>query len=172
MKGNPSEHRAQSNDNSSSRTASEMADCSSNRHPPRQADRQNGRSERLALLGVNPAPSVSLSEDHIRSVLAARRARNSILGEGLFSDPAWDILLELYAAKLGHRRTSTEELARASGTPLSTTNRWITALERHGLARYERDQREGACVRISLTPEGASRMERLANQWGSASVSV
>jgi len=136
-------------------------------------DRQNDRSEKLAsLLQANAALTVSLSEDYIRSVLAARRARRRILGEELFSDPAWDILLELYAAKLGHRQISTEDLARSSGTPLSTTTRWIATLEQHGLARRGRDEKEVVYTQISLTTEGASRLERLADEWGSTFVSI
>ena len=43
----------------------------------------------------NNFPSVTLTEDHIVSILGVRRARADILGQSLFSDPAWDILLEL-----------------------------------------------------------------------------
>lgn len=151
--------------------ASGMADFGGNGSSSGQSDGRNGGSEDLrSLLRAKPQPSVSLSEDHIQSVLAVRRARSSILGEGLFSDPAWDIVLELYAAKLGHRKTSIEDLARVSGAPLSTTRRWITALEEQGLAK--REQTRGSCIWISLTANGASKMERLANQWASAFVSI
>lgn len=173
MKRNPSEYRSHSKRCSNSQKARAIADCGRAQQQAGKSDRHVSRPENVAsLLGAKPTPAVSLTEDHIQSLLAMRRARSSILGGELFSDPAWDILLELYAAKLGHRKASLEELARSSGTPLSTTRRWVAALEGDGLAQQMRDPTEGAYTRISLTAEGVARMERLANQWGSAFVSI
>ena len=173
MKRNPSEHRSHSKGCSDSPEAREIADRGCTQRRPVNSDRQDSPSENVtSLLRAKPTPAVSLTEDHIHSLIAMRRARSSIFGGDLFSDPAWDILLELYAAKLGHRKTSLEDLARSSGTPLSTTGRWVAALDGHGLAQQVRDPTKGACTRICLTAEGVSRMERLANQWGSAFVSI
>ena len=72
---------------------------------------------------------VVLAEDHIMSVLLVRRARNDAVGNGLFSDPGWDILLKLLAADLGSRQITARQLATATETPLSTTLRWIRALQ-------------------------------------------
>lgn len=114
---------------------------------------------------------LSLTEDHIRSVLLVRRARNDILGKNLFSDPAWDILLELYSAKLGGRKMSLEDLARAIETPQSTTKRWIAALEKYALVQSRIDPATNL-RRISLTQEAADKIRRLADHWGSAFVSI
>ena len=113
-----------------------------------------------------------LTEDHILSVLFVRRARGGVLGEDLFSEPAWDILLELYAAKLGGRNMTLSDLARATDTPASVAARWQSALEDHGLTRSTVDPADPARVCISLTAEGSSKMEHLANHWGSAFVSI
>lgn len=113
-----------------------------------------------------------LTEDHILSLLFARRARDAVFGKDLFSDPAYDILLELYAAKLGERSMSLQEIAQAIETPTSTTRRWVAALEHRGLAESAVDQSDPARVLISLTPDGATKLEHLLNHWSSAFLSI
>ena len=115
---------------------------------------------------------LELTEDHIQSVLLVRRARASVLGENLFSDPAWDILLELYAAFLAGRRVTLSELARVTGTPARITARWIQALEQSGNISVDRNQESPFLIYVELSDEGAARMQRLADQWGSAFVSI
>lgn len=124
------------------------------------------------LVGKNHRQLSKLTEDHILSLLAVRRARRTVLGEDLFSDPAWDILLELYAAKLGGRSMSLSGLARAIETPPSTTGRWIAALEDHRLVSSSIDPTDPGRVQVKLTTEGASKMAHLADHWGSAFVSI
>lgn len=114
---------------------------------------------------------LNLTEDHIRSVLLVRRARSDILGKHLFSDPAWDILLELYSARLGGRKMSLGDVARAIETPQTTTKRWIAALEEHALVRSTIDPATNLNW-ISLTDAAAEKVKRLADHWGSAFVSI
>lgn len=114
---------------------------------------------------------LTLTEDHIRSVLLVRRARSDILGHHLFSDPAWDILLELYAAKLGDRRMSLADVARAIDTPQSTTKRWATALEESGLVQSKAGLTDDV-IWLSLTDQGADKLGDLTDHWGSAFLSI
>jgi DNA-binding MarR family transcriptional regulator len=115
---------------------------------------------------------LELTEDHILSVLIARRGREAVLGSNLFSEPAWDLLLELYAAKLGSRSMSLAELAKAIETPHSTTTRWIAVLDGRGLVASERDSAEPQKLWISLTDEGALKMKSLIDRWGAAFLST
>ena len=142
---------------------------------PRRNERHTG-----PLKGINTifdsdlgARRLELTEDHIQSVLLVRRARASVLGEHLFSDPAWDILLELYAASLAGRSVTLSELARVTETPVSIATRWVQALEQSGNVSVDRDP-EGSpfLVYVKLSAEGVSRMQRLADHWGSAFVSI
>lgn len=114
---------------------------------------------------------LSLTEDHIRSVLLIRRARSEVLGEHLFSDPAWDILLELYAAKLGNRTMSLADIARATETPQSTTKRWVAALEDRGLVQSRIDL-ASKMIWLSITEGCADKLGRLTDHWGSAFLSI
>src|SRR5690349_3323953 len=95
--------------------------------------------ERLKQLLSKTSRGRAVKEDHILSVLLVRQARTAVLGSGLFSDPAWDLMLELYAAHLGERTVCLTDLAAAIGTPLSVTERWVTALVERGLAERASD---------------------------------
>jgi DNA-binding MarR family transcriptional regulator len=141
---------------------------------PGEKSRQNLPFEQLKrlLLRKRLRRPLRLTEDHILSLVFARRARGAVFGGGLFSDPAWDILLELYAARLGGRRMSLQDLALAIETPASTTRRWVSVLEHRALIRTLVQTDEPSCIWISLTDEGASRMEHLSNHWASAFVSI
>ena len=111
-------------------------------------------------------PKVQLTEDHVQSVLTVRRGREALFGRKLFSDPAWDVILELYAARLGDRRMSAPELARVIGLPASVIARWVSALVEAGVV--ERGPDETREPTLELTDDGAAKMARLVNQWSSA----
>lgn len=113
-----------------------------------------------------------LTEDHILSVIFVRRARSAVFGTGLFSDPAWDILLELYAARLGKRTMLLPELARATETPVSTTRRWVAALNERDLVNVSTNLMEPDWIRVELTDAAATKLEHLGDHWGSAFVSI
>ncbi len=74
-----------------------------------------------------------LTEGAIRRVQAARRARIKFFPAELFSDPAWDLLLELYACELGEQRVAVTELSAITGVAGTTSLRWICRLEADGL---------------------------------------
>jgi DNA-binding MarR family transcriptional regulator len=97
----------------------------------------------------------------IRMLLKARRRREAIFGEDLFADPAWDILLDMYASQLSQRRTSVTDLCHAAAVPQTTALRWISKLERDGWLRREADPFDARRSRLELTEKGISAMERM-----------
>lgn len=115
---------------------------------------------------------VSLGEDHILSILTVRRARDQIFGRPLFADPAWDILLELYAAHLGARRITVADLIRSIDVPSSTVVRWIRALEEQGFIGPDAQAGQFNSQWVCLTDRGLTRMRQLADHWGSAFLSI
>jgi DNA-binding MarR family transcriptional regulator len=153
-----------------------LEDAKDRTNPPRgrRSRRRKSAFEQLkALLSRKRlGPGVELTEDHVLSILIARRARESALGVNLFSEPAWDLLLELYAARLGARKMSLADLARAIGAPQSTAARWVAVLGDRGLIISESDPRERSGPSVSLTELGASRIEGLTGHWGTAFLSM
>ena len=116
-----------------------------------------------ARLALEPEPEAEpplgtliIDENRIRRLLVARRIRETQLGEELFADPAWDLLLEAFAADLGQKRISISDLCEASTVPHSVTRRWIRKLEEEGWFSPS----ETADQRIELTAEGSARLRR------------
>jgi hypothetical protein len=99
-----------------------------------------------------------LMEDQIKSILDIRRQRSAIFGEGLFSDPAWDILLELLAARLGSRKTTLSSLERIA--PKSVIGRWIAVLEERGLVACDFNPLRSHQFCIQLNDDCADRVIR------------
>lgn len=102
----------------------------------------------------------ALNEALIRRVQKARNVRATFFGENLFADPAWDILLELYACELGQQRLSLSNASAAAGVPATTALRWIQMLVQRNFVARENDPLDARRVWISLTSNGASLMHR------------
>lgn len=94
----------------------------------------------------------------IRQGLLARQQRGRFFNPRLFADPAWDMLLELYAASLTERRMTVSRLAERSGVPLTTALRWIATLEQEELIDREADRFDRRRMFLSLTDKGRSAM--------------
>ena len=114
--------------------------------------------------------SIEVTEDYFQSVLNVRRAREALFDRHLFSDPAWDIILELYAAKLSDRTMSFGELTRAIDVPKSVISRWISALGEAGVVDTGSDPSVTDASSIKLTAQAATKLAQLFGEWGSAFV--
>ena len=64
----------------------------------------------------------------IRAVIRARRLRSQFFPPSMFADPAWDMLLDLAAARLEGRAVAVSSLCIASAVPPTTALRWIKTL--------------------------------------------
>lgn len=109
----------------------------------------------MAPLAGGPCTDAS-----IRAILQARLERASHFPGDLFADPAWDMLLDLYAAELGQVRVSVTNLCIASNAPTSTALRWISTLERAKLIERRPDPLDGRRFFMSLTRDAVDRFER------------
>ena len=94
----------------------------------------------------------------IRQGLLARRERGRFFNPKLFADPAWDMLLELYAAALTERRMTVSRLAERAGVASTTALRWIATLEREELIYREADRLDGRRIFLALTDKGRRAM--------------
>ena len=88
----------------------------------------------------------------VREVIRSRKRRGEFFQQELFGEPAWDILLELYAASLARRKTSISGACHMSGVPPTTALRWIGRLEELGLVQRSADQVDNRRFWLSLTP--------------------
>jgi DNA-binding MarR family transcriptional regulator len=90
-------------------------------------------------------------ERFVRSILRARLDRGRFISSDLFADPAWDMLLALYAAELGQQRVPVSSLCVASNVPMTTALRWIAHLEREKLIARTPDPLDARRFFLSLT---------------------
>ena len=90
----------------------------------------------------------------IRRTLRQRRMREQYFPADLFADPAWDMLLDLYAARLERQPVSVSSLCIAAAVPATTALRWIKTMTDAGLFLREADPHDGRRIFIALA-EGA-----------------
>lgn len=93
-------------------------------------------------------------------VLDTYSHRTNFFPDGLFADPAWDMLLDLMHARLNGKQISVSSLCIAARVPATTALRRIGDLVATGLAKRVKDVSDGRRVFIELTPDGVLRMER------------
>src|SRR5690554_5333957 len=75
-----------------------------------------------------------------RNLIDLCATRQNYFPEGLFSDPAWDMLLDLTYARLTGKRVSVSSLCIASRVPATTALRRISDLVFEGLVTRIRDE--------------------------------
>lgn len=123
-------------------------------------------SERIAtaaaLEAAGPARAAENSEiraEWVRRLIYRRRLREKYFDSELFADPAWDILLDLYAAQLEGRKTTVSSLTIAAAVPSTTALRWVQKLTSRGLLIRTAEAGDRRRVYIQLSPEALTLVE-------------
>jgi hypothetical protein len=114
-----------------------------------------------ALVGddCNEREPDAVDAGEVRAVIRARRLRDHFFKSDLFADPAWDMLLDLFAAGIEGRRVAVSSLCIAAAVPPTTALRWIKALCDQGLFVRVADPEDGRRVFIQLSEPSSAAME-------------
>jgi len=96
----------------------------------------------------------------IRRVIRHRQARARFFDSELFADPAWDILLDLSAARAERQQVSVTSLCIASGVPATTALRWIGQMVEGNLLVRVADPHDRRRAYIALADTTADAMAR------------
>lgn len=99
-----------------------------------------------------------ISPQEIRTVIRSRRLRAQFFTGDLFADPAWDMLLDLFAAGLEGRRVSVSSLCIAAAVPPTTALRWISTLHEAELFERHADPSDRRRAYIALSDKGLEGM--------------
>lgn len=110
---------------------------------------------RAGALHVDGEDFADIDAAHIRAIIRARRLRDQFFRNDLFADPAWDMLLDLMAARIEKGRVAVSSLCIAAAVPPTTALRWIKALTDRGLFVRSADPLDGRRVYIALSDEAA-----------------
>ncbi|KUR76277.1 transcriptional regulator [Novosphingobium sp. Fuku2-ISO-50] len=95
-------------------------------------------------------------------VYSARRRRDAAVGiSGLFGEPAWDILLDVYIAQKSRREIQVSSVCIEAGVPSTTILRWLARLEQEGLIYRASDNVDGRRRYVRLTEAGNALMDRV-----------
>ncbi|MEZ5749805.1 MAG: winged helix DNA-binding protein [Caenibius sp.] len=113
-------------------------------------------SDRLVRAARPPLPDPRL----VRKIIRQRQLRARFFDGDLFADPAWDMLLDLTAARVEHARVSVTSLCIASGVPPTTALRWISQMTEAGLLERVEDETDRRRAFIALTDRAADAMAR------------
>lgn len=131
----------------------------------RRLQKQLARVSEASLFDAAASKSTtSGSESRVRGILNLRTRRAQIFDNALFGEPAWDMLLQLYDARLQRRTEYVTGLCVASGVPPSTALRWITSLLDSDWIERSFDLGDRRRVIVSLTVKGVDAMERFFSQ--------
>lgn len=89
---------------------------------------------------------------------ANRRNRRRFFPAELFGEPAWDLLLDLFKARLEDRMITVTSACLGADVPVSTALRWIGVLEGQGLVERSRNISDSRSSWVRLTDDATKAM--------------
>ena len=103
--------------------------------------------------------STSLNPREIAAdIMETRRIRDAMFPERYFSNPFWDIMLELYLADDAGETYCTSSIGLTSGIPPTTVLRYLSKLESDGFITRTDDRHDARRTLVRLTAQGAETM--------------
>lgn len=115
--------------------------------PPNPLHLQRGRSDEPLFIWL-------AAEEYTE-----RARRRNFFDADLFAEPAWDILLDLYAAQIVGRKISVTSCCIASHVPPTTALRWIEQMGNNGLLHREQDPDDQRRSWITLSETARNAMK-------------
>jgi len=121
------------------------------------------REEVTNVVAIQPAcaPDNLSSFDLHRSVRTAKNLRNlrkRMLGEEVFTGPAWGILLELFESYILQRTDTVGQVCVSSDVPAATVLRWLNRLSDSGLVTMHDDHLDRRRRFVELSANGIHLM--------------
>jgi hypothetical protein len=114
--------------------------------------------------GAPPQPMPPLTPAQMLGIagamVRAREHRARQFRASFFGDPAWDMLLDLYVARLSGKPVYVGALSLATRSSSSTGLRLIRDMERHGEVVRRADPSDGRRVMIEISDAAMAAVER------------
>jgi DNA-binding MarR family transcriptional regulator len=124
------------------------------------AEEFNGRVAKAAEpVPTGNEPNDAALVEHANAVLEQRRLRRKFLPGELFHEPAWDMLLALFASRDDRMPMNIKALVSMSDAPVTTSQRWIEHLHKLKLIDRVTDPTDRRRVEISLSYTGDQQMK-------------
>jgi DNA-binding MarR family transcriptional regulator len=78
----------------------------------------------------------------------------------IFSQPGWDILLDLFSSHLKGKKISITSAYQAANVPATTALRWLKILEDDGLVERIKDPTDGRRSFVKVTPSAIAKLTK------------
>jgi hypothetical protein len=102
---------------------------------------------------------------HSKKLYLNRRRRELIFkNTEIFSEPAWDIMLDLFASHLQGQNISISSACLAAHVPTTTAWRWLVILEKAGLLERVKDPADGRRSFVQLTDDAIAKVIRVLDE--------
>lgn len=98
-------------------------------------------------------------------LLALRRKRESTFCNDIFGEPAWDILLDLFRARLRNETVCISSACIAASVPQTTALRWVQVLCEKNYVSRRPDPDDARRSLLTLNDEGFEQMKALLAQF-------
>lgn len=114
---------------------------------------------------IAPQNDRSASQDNVlvamaRSELKARQRQKKIVSEaGVFGEPAFEILLDVYIAGAEDRRLTATQVCANVGVSVTIGDRYMAILERQGLISRNRSKSDFRCTYVRPTRLGTEKID-------------
>jgi DNA-binding MarR family transcriptional regulator len=133
--------------------------------PDGLASNGGGISDRSTNFRGAPVEDISsdgtaITAAEVRAIIRLRRMRDRFFPADLFADPAWDMLLDLAAARIERTRVAVSSLCIAAAVPPTTALRWIKAMTDKDLLQRVADPHDARRIFIQLSNDAAIAMEK------------
>jgi hypothetical protein len=117
-------------------------------------------AEALARLvqEADAGAEAQLSAGLVRRLIRLRRDRDRHMPAELFADPAWDMLLDLAAARMEGTNVPVSSLCVAASVPTTTALRWIRTLSDAGMVMRSTDPLDARRSFLVLSDDAHSAM--------------
>ena len=91
--------------------------------------------------------------DRAEKLLKWSREKSKALnfGTGLFSDPCWDMCLDIYICDLNDEKIAISSVAHSSGIPMTTAMRYMNVMTEAGLLQKELNPSDSRMIFISTS---------------------
>ena len=95
-----------------------------------------------------------------RLLMRMRSERDQQFLPGLFQDPAWDIMLDLFVARVDGHDLSVSAVCVGCRAASATTLRYLAVIQEAGLVERKPDPSDRRRSYVRMTAEGSERMKR------------
>jgi hypothetical protein len=114
--------------------------------------------DRTALSTPQPVAGQETDLAIARRVVRSRNAREALFGSGLFIDPAWEVMLDLFIAGESGQKVSISSVCIAARVPATTALRWLKKLERRNLVVRILDEHDRRRCFLVLTEDARAKV--------------